>query len=373
MSEFQEKQHAATDKKIRDLRAKGDVPRSRDLMATAIILTSLTALVLYGDTFVSQMLNNFEFVASNMSSISNDDNALSVCVQTLFIKNIMLFLPLFVAILLAALIVPFLFGGWNFTFENMRFKFSKLSPLKNLKNIFTKLIYIEVLKSLLKITLILSILWIFFKIHMMTIVNLFHHDLLGGIKEANHLVIILFCQLGVAFILFSVIDVTWQQWQFSNKSKMSSQELKDEHKESEGSPDIKRRIKQAQDKILRQRLLISVPKANVIITNPNHYAVAIQYDENKNNAPFVLAKGKDLIADQIRQIAKKHAITIYSAPPLARALYFHVDINQEIPAELYMALAMVLSYVYQLKRYQIGSGQLPELSEIPIPDTFIHE
>lgn len=371
----QDKQHLPSGKRIADLRKKGNVMRSRDLTGGIVFLVSVSTLIFMAMTFKNQFANNFFSIYSSIGLVANGSMVMTEVMAKIFINNFNLLLPLFGIIFVSTLISPFLFGGWNFTLEAIRFKSDKLNPAVNLKRTFSpKHVLVEIGKSFIKCLVILGALVVFIMnkkdiiISLLTKNKIFVYSMMYSIMK-EFLIL-----LSVCLIFLIAFDVLYNYFSFLKQAKMSTQELKDENKESEGSPDVKRKINMQQMMLYKQRLSTFVPKAHVIVTNPTHYAVALRYDENKDRAPKVVAKGKAYIADQIRLLATANGIPFYEAPGLARAIYHTTKQGAEIHPELYRSVAIVLTYVHQLKNYQHGLGSIPNfVSEFKLPDEFIYD
>lgn len=373
-TESQDKQHQASAKRLSEMRKKGSVPRSRDLTSSLVLIMAVMILVNMSSTFKGRLIENFSLSFGSINDVVSNNVELSYVIKKMAMDNFILLLPLFILLFAVVLASPFLFGGWNFTLEVLGFKFEKLNPLTNLQRIFspTKAL-IEIFKSVLKAAFIISVLASFFYYKKAEIFSLINYPASVAIHGSYSLVsgfaIILCCSL----IILALADVIYHYFQFQKDSKMSTQELRDEGKDAEGNVEVKRKIRSKQMALIKQRLSVLVPQATVIITNPTHYSVALRYDERKDTAPKVLAKGKDFSAQQIRQIAVANAIPIYEAPALARAIFHTTKIGFEIHPALYMAVALVLSYVHQLKNFQSGRGQQPKfVSDFEIPKEFIY-
>lgn len=368
-----ERKHEASSKRLADLSKKGQSLRSRDLSSGIIIFTTIISLVFLADTINLRLKDNFIWSFTHVRYVLSDVDFPGQFIGTIAIDNLKALMPLLVLCLLSAFVAPFIFGGWNFTLEVLHFKVEKFNVIANLKNIFSTRIFVEMGKSLLKLFVFLGLL-IYFTLHNIDyIFGLIHqqtkHAIVSGIKTSMQFIVL----MSIGLVLIVLFDVIYSYFEFHKRSKMTSQELKDEHKESEGNPEVKRKIRIKQMSLIRQRLMVAVPQANVIVTNPTHYAVALRYQPGKDAAPVVVAKGKDFIAQQIRTIAISHGVTIYQAPELARAIYHTANINSQISPELYMSVALVLSYVHQLKNYQAGNGTPPQVvTDLRIPEEFIY-
>lgn len=285
-----------------------------------------------------------------------------------FGQALMTLLPIFGLLAVIAVLSSVVLGGIVISGKPLQPNLSKLSPLAGLKRMFSSQTVVELVKALAKALLVGGVaVWVIWR---------YHDDMLGLMHVAPSAaltraltIVAICCALIVASLAVIVaLDVPWQIWSHLKKLRMSKEDVRQEHKESEGDPHVKARIRQQQRQAARRRMMADVPKADVVVTNPTHYAVALRYDESKSGAPRVLAKGTGLIAAKIRELAAEHKIPTLEAPPLARALHQHVELGQEIPAELYTAVAEVLAWVFQLRSWRAGWGTEPTApSRLPVP------
>lgn len=370
-----ERDQPPSGKRLAELSKHGNVMRSKDLSSGLLIIIGLGLISLMSKQFKNCIELNFLLSFSSIKNILNGDFNLLTFLSTIVLDNFKLLLPIFLVLMIAAIFSPRIFGGWNFTLHPFMFDLNKLNPINNVKNIFRlKKMLPELLKSMLKSTVILGAL-VFFVIHNKNyILSLIYFDPKSAILACYSVATSFVIVLVYVIIIIAGIDMLYTYYRYTQDTKMSLVEIREEAKSSEGSPVAKRRMRSEMVKLFKQRLQQTVPKANVIIVNPTHYAVAIRYEERKYRAPKVIAKGVDVIAQQIRTIAISNGIPIYQAPQLARAIYFTTKLNHEIHPNLYMAVAIVLSYVHQLKNYQMGVGQLPTyVSDLKIPKEFIFD
>lgn len=373
-SEGMEKQHQASSKHLDELRKQGQTLRSRDLASGLVLFAIVIVLIYISGHLAERFSENFVMCFTSIKTIMNSDELPRNFFMHLAIDNFLVLVPIFIVAMLAPVLSLFIFGGWSFSFESLGFNLAKLNPISNLKNIFSINILINIGKSLLKVSIIVSILVTFILSRLKTISGLMHLPLSKSLPIVNDMVQDYVFAVVMALTLIVLYDIIHQFFQYQNKTKMTTQEVKDEHKDSEGNSDVKRKMKSMQFSLLKQRLNILVPRANVIITNPTHYAVAIKYDSNKDFAPRVIAKGKGYIALQIKQLAMSNSIPIYEAPDLARAVFHTTKLGAEINPGLYMSVAIVLSYVNQLKNFQQGAApQRPMyVSDLRVPQEFIY-
>lgn len=369
-----DKQHKASARRTVELRRQGNVMRSRDLTGFVVFAFGIGYTLSIVSEWKDRFINNFHQSWHSMKTLVGNDDRFFSFIKTMTIDNFKLILPTFLLILVVLLLSPFLLGGWNFTMEVIQFNLGKLNPIKNLSNMFSpsKIIF-EITKSALKALFLFGMLTIFSINNKSVLFSLINYTPNEAINISYGLVVNFIILIAFSIGVLSVVDVIHTIFQYQKQSKMSTQELKDEQKETEGSSSVKGKIRSAQMKLAKQRLSITVPKSTVIITNPTHYSIALQYHDKKDRAPKVVAKGKDVIAQQIKMIAVANAIPIYEAPSLARALYHTTKLGQEIHPDLYMAVAIILSYVHQLKNYQMGIGQQPKyVRDFSLPKEFIY-
>lgn len=365
----QERTEEPTQKKLDEARKKGEVPRSRELNAMAVmILGSLGCIVTAGPVFHA-LKGIFERSMVLDRDVIFDTMWLSKFLMSSISDAFFSLTPFFIILLLTALLVPAVIGGWNFSFQAMAPKLSKMSPIKGFKKMFSAHALMELVKSFSKFVLV--------GIFGVLIIYSFRGELMGlgyeNVESAiTHAVTILgqaFFMLTWALVFIAAIDVPFQIYQNKKQMKMTKQEVKDEYKDTEGKPEVKSRIRQAQREVSQRRMMAAVPDADVVITNPTHYAVALKYDPDTMKAPILVAKGTDFVAEQIRKIAQEHNVAILTAPPLARSIYYYTKLDKEIPADLYMAVAQILAYVFQLKAYQKGQADYPgNIPDVEVPD-----
>ncbi|CAH0150305.1 Flagellar biosynthetic protein FlhB [Massilia sp. Bi118] len=351
-----EKTEPASAKRLRDARNNGDIPRSREVATFTVLMTAGAGLWVLGGGVVNKLSTTLERGLSlDREQIYNP----SVLIErvTADIGGVMLAcLPLALAIMLVAVVSPLLIGGWNFTSKSFLPNFAKLNPMNGLGNMVSTNALIELLKAFAKTLLVGAVAWYVVMSEKDAVVGLALEPLgvatshLGGLLAKAFLIMV--SSLGA----IAVLDGPYQKWHYANKLKMTRQEVIQESKESDGNPQIKGKIRQLQREMARKRMMSNVPTADVVVTNPTHFAVALKYAENGRGAPRVVAKGTDEVAAKIREIAKENKVALLEAPALARALYKHTDIDDEIPEALYSAVAEVLAYVYQLRAYKKGTS-----------------
>lgn len=349
MADDQEKTEEPTDKKIADARKEGNVPKSQDASGVITLFAAILAFLLLFPYMSSHMILLFKYYFSLLGEPL--DKAFMIDIAIVTIKEfLMIVMPLAVTVAIAGIVAAIAQFGFLFTTDAIMPKFSKLDPIKGAKNLFSMKKVIEGIKVTFKSFATLGIGFVFFFMFIVELptVALFGlGDQMEWLKDK--MLIIAFAMLFVIFI-FALVDVIIVRKQYFDGLKMSKQEIKDEHKNMDGDPLIKAKIKQKQMELSRKRMMSEVPHADVVITNPTHYAVAIKYDEETSHAPIVVAKGMDNIAQQIKKIARENGVHIVQNPPLARSLYAQVELEKPIPHELFAAVAEVLAYVYKMNR-----------------------
>jgi flagellar biosynthetic protein FlhB len=370
----QEKTEQPTAKRLLDAKRKGQVPRSRELNSMAVTMIGVTALVVMSHTIgdgLSQMMSQ-SFVITREQIF--DTNSMFIQLGEGFFQMLLTLLPFFVAVVVAAIVSSVALGGFSISSEAIAPKLSKLSPLKGMKRIFSARGLVEMLKAMAKFIFIggvtIQLLWLsldkFLALHGM--------ELHQAIEKLNGLIGWSVILMTSTLILIAAFDVPFQLWDHKRQLKMTRQEVRDEMKETEGKPEVKSRIRQLQREMAQKRMMQEVPKADVIVTNPTHYAVALKYDPQTMRAPKLLAKGADLVAKTIREVGTEAKVPVVESPMLARAIYFHTELNAYIPAGLYLAVARLLAYIFQLKAYHTEGGEYPELpDDLSIPQEYRHE
>lgn len=364
-----EKSEQPTDSKLKKAKEKGQIPRSRELTSLIILLVGIMLFWIMGTHFVSKLKAIIQ-QAMLVAHRTDDDKQIIFNLINLLTAGFWAILPIFVGLVIVAIIAPLSVGGLLFSLQSIKPNLGKLNPISGFKRLFSLRIFSELFKSILKVVLI-AFAAALFLIHqfpnMLALPSMYLNNALSQVMQ-----LLIYASLLIVLALIPMVgfDIFYQIWSNLKKLKMSKQEVKDEFKEQEGNPQIKGRIRQMQQAMVRRRMMKDVPKANVIVTNPTHYAVALQYDEKTMSAPKILAKGTDNIASRIKQIAQEHQIPQLEAPPLARALYRHGEIGKSIPAELYAAVAQILAWVYQLKRWHRYGGEKPlKPTNLSIPES----
>ncbi|HJS89705.1 MAG TPA: flagellar biosynthesis protein FlhB [Steroidobacteraceae bacterium] len=369
----QERTERPTAKRLEKARQDGQVPRSAELSAAAVLLVAGGSLHFLGGSIGATL---FEIMRSGLSftpaQALDPGLALSTASAEL-LRALMICAPVLGLTLIAALIAPLAVGGWNLSFGALAPDFTRLDPIAGFGRFFSARGAVELGKAFAKFLVVATVAGLVLRKQSPQLLALGATPLPAGIAQAVSLASNALLAVSGGLALIAAIDVPWQLWQYSHRLNMTREEIREELKESEGAPEVRFRIRRTQREMARRRMMHEVPKADVVVVNPTHFAVALRYDEGRMRAPFVIAKGTDLIAARIREIATEHSVPIFEAPPLARALYHSVEIGSEIPATLYVAVAQVLTYIYQLKAARTRGARPPEPPAIdPGIDTARH-
>lgn len=362
----QERTEQPTERRLQEARKKGQVPRSKELNTMLSLLLASISLLVFGG-YISQNLMQISVEGFSIPRELAFDAAQLPFQFMYMASQALLALSPFMAIMLVSVFAgPLLMGGWSFSLESIAFKLEKLDPIKGLARIFSLKSLVELAKALAKFVLLLgAAILVFFSIDQQLLSLSSMTPKAAGLEAATILMQVLLI-LSATMILIVALDVPFELWNHSKQLRMTKQEIKDEMKETDGNPQVKQRIRTLQRQLAEGRMMEDVKTADVVITNPTHYAVALQYLDRPGSAPKVVAKGKDLTALRIRSIAADCDIPIFEAPPLARALYRSTEIGYEIPHALYMAVARVLAYVFQLKS-ATPTDYVPKPTDFDIP------
>ena len=363
----QEKTEDPTEKRKQDSRKKGQVARSRELGTAVVMMAGAVSLMYAGFPIIESISSLFRtsYTLSRQQIFSSDSASLILISGS---KDVIFAMsPILIILLVASIIGPSLTGGWIFSGESIKPKLSKLNPIEGMKRIFSVKGLMEMVKAFAKFLVVLATSLVLIYFFSPKILDLSKQDLSVAIYNGSDLVLWCFLILCSSLLLIAAIDVPFQIYQHTKQLKMTKQEVKDEMKDSEGKPEVKSRIRQMQMEIAQRRMMADVPEADVVITNPTHFSVALKYHDLMP-APVVVAKGVDKIALKIREIAVENNVIIVEAPPLARAVYHTSSIGNEIHEDLYISIAQVLAYVYQLNMYTSGEGPLPDdLTDFDLP------
>ncbi|MEB7544928.1 flagellar biosynthesis protein FlhB [Enterobacter huaxiensis] len=363
-----DKSEKPTAQKLRKAREKGDLPRSKDLTMAVGLLASFITMGTFFPYY--QQLVGESFTAVGMMAGRLDDEGVLSQFLMLNVWIIVRFIATLAPIPIACIVASLVPGGWIFTVSKLKPDFKKLSPISGVKRLFASSHFVDVGKMMLKCSIILAVLYSMVHSSLDPLLHLQRLSLNQAIHQGFgilHHVLVYFIAV---IVIFALLDVPLTKFMFTKKMRMTKQEVKEEYKNNDGNPQIKGRIRQLQRQMAMGQISRTVPDADVIITNPTHFAVALKYDPNKAEAPYIVAKGMDDIALHIRDVARQHQIEIVEFPPLARAVYHTTRVNQQIPAQLFRAIAHVLTYVMQIKSWRTGQlEQKPRLNrQITIPE-----
>ena len=364
-----ERTEPATGRRISQAREKGQVVQSRELNTFVMLIAALGTLMVFGDYFMSHLTLVVKEGLTIERAVATNPKLITSLLYRESLDTLITFLPFMVVMIIAAIAAPVSLGGLLFTFEPLQPNFSKLNPLTGMKRFVSWTALVELGKAVAKTLLIggiaSAVIWNY-KNELFALVS---ESMDQSAAHMGHLIMMTALMIVSSIAIIVLVDVPFQLWDYAKKLRMTKEEVKQEAKEMEGDPQIKARIRRAQREAARRRMMGAVPKADVIVTNPTHFAVALQYQEGMMRAPHVVAKGASLLAERIIEIGKENHVPVMEAPPLARALYKYAEIGDEIPAALYTAVAEVLAYVYQLKQYETGSGgAIPVMPrDLPVP------
>jgi len=363
-----EKTEPASQRRLEQAREEGQVARSQELNTCAVLFGS--GMLLYASA--SGLMNDARQLLAGGLTLTRDQMLDShQLLPHLFQQTwhaLVALGPLLALVIAVVVLAQTGVGGWVFSTKPFSPQFSRLNPIAGFGRMFSKHGLVELAKALLKTILVTVVVSVAIWKERDTLVALLTMSLPDGVASIGRLLGLTFIVGAGSLVLVAAVDVPFQIWQHHHRLRMTKEEVRQEMKETEGDPHIKARIRQQQREMARRRMMAAVPTADVVVTNPTHYAVALKYESSGGRAPRVVAKGADAVAAKIRELAQEHRVPLLDAPPLARALYKHTDLGDEIPALLYKAVAEVLAYVFQLRSYRPGSGQAPRAPrELPVP------
>ena len=375
-----EKTEQPSQRRLDQAREKGQVARSRELSTFAVLLAGGGVLWFMGASFTQQMVKMLHDGLTLDRDMAFNTGLMIPRLYDLSLDMLFTFSPFLLAVMLVAAFSPLLLNGWLFSVEALQPKFSKMNPVSGIARMFSRTALVELAKAIGKSILVGGIAaWVIWY-NKDAVMALGTQAATASIPQMGHLVGASFMMIVGAMLLIVAIDVPFQLWDHNKKLMMTKEEVRQESKETEGDPMVKGRIRSLQREAARRRMMAAIPTADVVVTNPTHYAVALKYSDNEADvkrggrshkgmrAPVVVAKGSHLLALRIREIAQENHVPILEAPPLARALHKHTDLGESIPEALYTAVAEVLAYVYQLRRYEKQGGARPlEPGDLPVP------
>ena len=365
-----EKTEPGSPRRLEKAREEGEVARSRELTTFVLLATGMGGLWLNAapmNQHIGRALQRglqFERASAFASShmMVQAGNVVTEALQAL--------LPLFGMMMLAALVAPLMLGGWLFSTQSLAPKFSKLNPIAGIGRLFSTQSLAELVKAIAKSLLVGSVAYWVISANVTSIMSLMSEPIGSALSHTMRLVANCCVLIIASLLLVAALDVPYQLWSYYRKLRMSREDLRQEHKESEGDPQVKAQIRRQQQQMARRRMMTEVANADIVVTNPTHFAVALKYRDKEMRAPRVVAKGSDLLALRIRAIGEENNVPILEAPPLTRALYRHTKLGDEIPAALYAAVAEVLAWVYQLQRWHSEGGIAPHVpNNLPVPES----
>ena len=364
-----EKTEQPSQRRLDQAREKGQVARSRELSTFTVLLAGGGVLWFMGASFTQHMVQMLRDGLTLNRDMAFNTNLMIPRLYDLALDMLFTFSPFLLAVLLVAAFSPLLLNGWLFSVEALQPKFSKMNPVSGIARMFSRNSLVELAKAIGKAMLVGGVAaWVIWH-NKEAVMALGTQAVAASIPQMGHLVGASFMMIVGAMLLIVMIDVPFQLWDHNKKLMMTKEEVRQESKETEGDPMVKGRIRSLQREAARKRMMAAIPTADVVVTNPTHYAVALKYGEKGMRAPVVVAKGSHLLALRIREIAEENHVPILEAPPLARALHKHTELGESIPEALYTAVAEVLAYVYQLHRYEKQGGARPqEPKHLPVPD-----
>ncbi|MGK2953550.1 MAG: flagellar biosynthesis protein FlhB [Thiobacillus sp.] len=364
----QEKTEPASPQRLEKAREEGQVVQSRELATFVVLMASGATLWMMAGNLGLTLSNIMRGGLNFEPGIARDNSHVMAQLSSQFFEAALALAPFFLLVVIAALASPLLLRGWLFSTKALAPKFNRLNPFSGIKRMFSSQGLIELVKSLAKVGLLGGVAaWLIWS-NVDSIFSLSMEPSALAIQHMGDIIGKIFLLVSGTMIFIVAIDLPYQVWSHFKKLRMSKEELRREAKESEGDPHLKAHIRAQQREVARRRMMSEIPTADVVVTNPTHYAVALKYSEGKMRAPRVVAKGADAVAAKIRELAAEHKVPLLEAPPLARALFRHTELGDEIPATLYTAVAEVLAYVFQLRHYQQVGGAYPDApTALPVP------
>ncbi|MVW63051.1 flagellar type III secretion system protein FlhB [Massilia sp. NEAU-DD11] len=364
-----ERTEPASEKRLRQAREDGDIPRSREVATFTVLMTAGAGMWMLGGGLVNTLSSVLERGLSLDREQIYNPNVLVERVLADVVRVLLACLPLAGAVMLMMVAAPLLIGGWNFSAKAFTPNFGKLNPMRGLGNMVSTNALVELLKAVAKTLLVGAVAWFVVMSQKDAVIGLVVEPFGTAAPHLGSILAKAFLTMVGALGAIAILDGPYQMWHYADKLKMTRQEVIQESKESDGNPQIKGKIRQMQREMAQKRMMSNVPTADVVVTNPTHFAVALKYADGQRGAPRVVAKGTDEVAAKIREIAKENKVALLEAPALARALYKHTEIDDEIPEALYSAVAEVLAYVFQLRAYSKGTlDQYPDRpKKLPVP------
>lgn len=366
-----ERTEAPSARRLEKAREEGRVPQSRELTAFLVLAAATAGFWVLGDWMTQRASGILRHGLVFERGAAFESDALASSFASLSWEALLLMAPVFLLTALAALATPFALGGWTFATEAMSPNFSRMDPIKGVQRMFSWHSLGELVKAVLKALLIGSVIYWVVRRQQDQLFALILQSVEPALASFGHMVVFAMIGLVAGLALIAAIDVPFQLWRYYAGLRMTKDEVRQEMKELEGDPQLKARIRSQQREMARRRMMAEVPKADVVVTNPTHFAVALKYDRDRMGAPQVVAKGMSLVAQKIRELAAENSVPILEAPPLARALHRYAEVGDLVPVALYTAVAEVLAYVYQLNQFLVSGGNTPRPSppgSIVVPD-----
>ncbi len=355
-----ERSEEATPERIRKSKEKGQVARSKELATASVLISAALAMLVFGNKLAHElslmMIHAFSFERSVLLSPEYLWLHLTKSFQGLAWPMFLILFMLFVISILGSSLL----GGMLFSTKALMPKWNRLSPTAGLKRMIGMQAWVELLKSILKVLVVVGAAWWILNVTFEHILHLSVSPLPGSVYEALDMLLWMFLMLCCSLLVIVAVDVPYQIYKHNQELKMTKQEIKDEYRNSEGKPEVKQRIRQLQYEASQRKMMADVPDADVIVTNPTHYSVALKYEQNGERAPYVVAKGIDFMALKIREVGRDHEVPVMESPPLCRAIYHTTEINEEVPEELFVAIAQILAYIYQLEKFRAGLSSRPK-------------
>ncbi|NND54184.1 MAG: flagellar biosynthesis protein FlhB [Gammaproteobacteria bacterium] len=371
--QFQERTEQATPKRKEEARRKGQVARSRELNMALVMIGASIVMFISSPAMARALLQLMRDGLTLEPAQIETPAAMATALGTAAFTALGALAPLLVVVTVAAVAGGIAIGGWSFSFQALEPKLSKLDPIKGLKRVFGLKGLVEVAKALGKAGVVGGAAFgvLYFAAEELLVLSM--APLREAVMTSGTLMLTVFLAACVSLLVIAAFDVPFQLWNHAKELRMTRKEVQDELKETEGRPEVRSKIRNLQQEMANRRMLRDVPDADVIITNPSHFSVALRYDDANMNAPVVVAKGVDHMAAKIREIGELHNVVIFEAPPLARAVYWTTEVGQIIPEKLYVAVAQVLTYVMRLKAYNTGQADYPDRPLVDVADEYPNE
>ncbi len=361
----QEKTEEPTPKRLQKAREEGQIPRSKELTTFAVLMSATVGLFVFGGQMAAAMQAILEQCFSLDREVIFDEPMMLKQLGVAMGQALLSLMPFFAVVAFAAIVGPMALGGFLFSGKSLAPKWNRLDPVAGLKRMFSVRALVELFKGIAKVLLVIGVAYALMQMMRSELLNLSEETPESAIAHALELALWAAILMSASTLLIAAIDIPFQIWENTKKLRMSRQDIKDELKDTEGKPEVKSKVRQMQMQMAQSRMMGQVPDADVVITNPTHFSVALKYQPDTMDAPILLAKGVDHMAMKIREVAREHKIEFVESPALARAIYHTTDIDEEVPEGLYVAVAQVLAYVFQLREFRRGKGDRPAYPRSP--------